>query len=86
MKSEYTRAEVLAAVAGAYRKEQAEYHRLTEKARAASERGEAALYVLCDEEAEKQRIAVDAVRRVADALYIGEVELNVAANSERPSS
>ena len=83
MKSDYMGAEVLAAVAGVYRREQEEYHRLAEKARMASERGEAALYTLCDEEAEKQRLAVDAVRRVADALDIGEQELNVAANSTR---
>lgn len=81
VKEFFTRAEILTAVAGVYRREQDEYHRLAERAREASYRGEAALYVQCDELAEKQRGIVSAVRRVADALGLSNEELNVAANA-----
>lgn len=81
VKEVFTRAEVLAAVAGVYAREQEEYHRMAERAREASYRGEAALYVQCDELAEKQRGIVAAVRRVSGALGLSDEELNTAANA-----
>ena len=81
VKDTFTRAEILTAVAGVYRREQEEYHRLAERAREASYRGEAALYSLCDELAEKQRGIVNTVQRVAGALGLSDEELNAAANA-----
>lgn len=79
----FTREEVVAAVADAYRREQDKYHRLAQRAQEAWGRGEEALYTMRDDEAVRQECALNAVRRVADALGIPEEELNIAANSEK---
>ena len=82
-KRTFTREEVLTAVADVYRREQAEHHRLAERAQEALRKGEATLYSLCDDEARCQQFVLAAVRRVSDALGLSDEELNAAANSKR---
>ena len=81
VKDTFTRAEILTAVAGVYRREQEEYHRLAERAREALDNGEAALYSLCDDEAQRQQFVIRVVQRVAGALGLSDEELNAAANA-----
>lgn len=78
----FTRAEVLAAVAGVYRVELDQHHSYAEQAQTAAERGEAAEYARWDEKAVQQESILKAVCRVAAALDISETELSKAASKK----
>ena len=78
-KQRYTRAEIVAAVAGVYRAERTTYRRLAERTQEAARLGNAAEYAVYDEDATRQGIAIKTVKRVARALGIDDTELNLAA-------
>ena len=84
-KQRFTRAEMVAAMAAAYREEQRKLHELTRTAQNAAQRGEAAEYVRADEAAAVQQERLDAMMKMASALGIDAQEFMTAVNQSADS-
>ena len=81
VKEFFTRAEILTAVAGVYRREQEQYHWMAEQAQAALSNGEAADYASMDRQARTQEKLLEGIRKAVSAMGIALTELNAAANA-----